>query len=497
VLTPRPGVGARRCCRSSSTRSSEAELRAKQGKVSKDEVRELQSRSRNARQRPVFLPDQGARERAYRRVLRAVRVPRRAAVDKNGLHRARHRCRSRTIGPFGPAHAGEADRCSRCPWRRASAFPCSGSAPTPTGPRRRSWTSSRSTERTGAGTDELRFRRGPPRGHSRHDAGRNVAVAPSGEVLTAEEAARVESTTGAAAAGEAAPASGGAEKRTVPARLRTLNQLLADGLITEASTTSCARKIPGRALTCSTRCSITWRAARGIGRCVLRQSGRVEGVQPEDEDGQSSPHGVARSTTQTRLSARSPRSMRAAGGRCCHPWLSSDPGRMGVVVALRQTSSTGLSNGAFGCGWPGFARGACGQRTHGSRATRAGRPLADFAGCWFCRMTSTRLLPAGCRAPERQRRAVAPAESCARAGCYEPVVLSRRPNGCGRGPCSSTRSRSTTTGGSEIFRTSRLCCEVARPHGASFVGLNPLHALFPREPLRTSVRLQPVHAALS
>jgi hypothetical protein len=71
----------------------------------------------------------------------------------------------------------------------------------------------------------------------------NVAVAPSGEVLTAEEAAKIESTTGAAPAGGAAPASAGAEKRTVPARLRTLNQLLADGLITEAEYNELRRKI--------------------------------------------------------------------------------------------------------------------------------------------------------------------------------------------------------------------------------------------------------------
>jgi len=71
----------------------------------------------------------------------------------------------------------------------------------------------------------------------------NVAVAPSGEVLTAEEAAQIESTTGAAAAGGAAPTTGGAEKRTVPARLRTLNQLLADGLITEAEYNELRRKI--------------------------------------------------------------------------------------------------------------------------------------------------------------------------------------------------------------------------------------------------------------
>jgi Short C-terminal domain len=56
-----------------------------------------------------------------------------------------------------------------------------------------------------------------------------------------EQAARLDTTTGAAADGEAAPAS--AEKRAVPARLRTLNQLLEDGLITQSEYDDLRRKI--------------------------------------------------------------------------------------------------------------------------------------------------------------------------------------------------------------------------------------------------------------
>jgi hypothetical protein len=69
----------------------------------------------------------------------------------------------------------------------------------------------------------------------------NVAVSPSGQALTMEQAARLDTTTGAAADGEAAPAS--AEKRAVPARLRTLNQLLEDGLITQSEYDDLRRKI--------------------------------------------------------------------------------------------------------------------------------------------------------------------------------------------------------------------------------------------------------------
>jgi hypothetical protein len=69
-----------------------------------------------------------------------------------------------------------------------------------------------------------------------------LAVAASGVQLTLEQAARIEDTAtgGSAAPGPAAPA---AEKRTVPARLRTLNQLLEDGLITEAEFNELRRKI--------------------------------------------------------------------------------------------------------------------------------------------------------------------------------------------------------------------------------------------------------------
>jgi len=69
----------------------------------------------------------------------------------------------------------------------------------------------------------------------------NVAVSPSGQALTMEQAARLDTTTGAATDGEAAPAS--AEKRAVPARLRTLNQLLEDGLITQSEYDDLRRKI--------------------------------------------------------------------------------------------------------------------------------------------------------------------------------------------------------------------------------------------------------------
>jgi hypothetical protein len=71
-----------------------------------------------------------------------------------------------------------------------------------------------------------------------------AAVAAIGTTLTMEQAARIDATAGGGGSGGAA---GGAppatEKRTVPARLRTLNQLLEDGLITEAEFNELRRKI--------------------------------------------------------------------------------------------------------------------------------------------------------------------------------------------------------------------------------------------------------------
>lgn len=67
----------------------------------------------------------------------------------------------------------------------------------------------------------------------------NVAVSPTGQPLTMEQAARLDMTTGTeAGAAPAAPV-----KRAVPARLRTLNQLLEDGLITQAEYDDLRRKI--------------------------------------------------------------------------------------------------------------------------------------------------------------------------------------------------------------------------------------------------------------
>jgi hypothetical protein len=69
----------------------------------------------------------------------------------------------------------------------------------------------------------------------------NVAVAASGEEPTPDQLARIDLGLTPAAGPTATKAP--AERRTVPARLRTLNQLLAEGLITQAEYNEMRRKI--------------------------------------------------------------------------------------------------------------------------------------------------------------------------------------------------------------------------------------------------------------
>ena len=70
-----------------------------------------------------------------------------------------------------------------------------------------------------------------------------VAVAATGVPLTLEQAARIDTTTGSDVGSAPSDVPATTEKRTVPARLRTLNQLLEDGLITEAEFNELRRKI--------------------------------------------------------------------------------------------------------------------------------------------------------------------------------------------------------------------------------------------------------------
>lgn len=74
----------------------------------------------------------------------------------------------------------------------------------------------------------------------------NVALAATGTALTVEQAARIDETGSRGGVGPAAGTEGSPsppERRTVPARLRTLNELLGEGLITQAEYDDLRRKI--------------------------------------------------------------------------------------------------------------------------------------------------------------------------------------------------------------------------------------------------------------
>jgi Membrane-anchored protein predicted to be involved in regulation of amylopullulanase len=71
----------------------------------------------------------------------------------------------------------------------------------------------------------------------------SVAMAGSGEPVTPDQLARINAVAGSAGATGTAGKVTPAERRTVPARLRTLNELLADGLITQAEYNDLRRKI--------------------------------------------------------------------------------------------------------------------------------------------------------------------------------------------------------------------------------------------------------------
>lgn len=71
----------------------------------------------------------------------------------------------------------------------------------------------------------------------------NVAVAGTGQPATPDQLSKIDAATGGTPGAGPAPAAVPAERRTVPARLRTLNELLQDGLITQSEYDDLRRKI--------------------------------------------------------------------------------------------------------------------------------------------------------------------------------------------------------------------------------------------------------------
>ena len=239
VLTPRPDI-ARTMLQLYFDSEFENELRAKQGKVSKDELRELQAQSEQRVNDLFFFP---TRVRVSGRTVEFL-------VPQEFLGGVPTRSWAYTVVVTG----ADLEQTGR-PGQLSPVKPTMMTMPVARGVRWAQWgIRGDADEATPPVVDILAADHDAQKAAlSDYDivAGRlaalpgmapdgQVAMAGSGEETTPEQLVRIE----AAAKGSTGGAGGTpAERRTVPARLRTLNELLADGLITQAEYNELRRKI--------------------------------------------------------------------------------------------------------------------------------------------------------------------------------------------------------------------------------------------------------------
>ena len=242
VLTPRPDI-ARTMLQMHFDEQFEAELRAKQGKVSKEELRDLQDRASTRVDELFFFPTK-------------VRVNGRKAeflVPQEFFGAAPSKSWGYTVGVTGAdlEQTGRPGQISSSRTTMMTMGIARGISDSLWGMR------SDADEATPPVIDILAS--DPQVQHSvlsEYDAvaGRlaavpgvapdgTLAVASNGEPVAPGQLAALEGGVAGtdATGGSARPAS--TERRTVPARLRTLNELLADGLITQAEYNELRRKI--------------------------------------------------------------------------------------------------------------------------------------------------------------------------------------------------------------------------------------------------------------
>ena len=243
VLTPRPGVAAT-MLQMHYDNVFEAELRARQGRVSKTELQELQGRS-EARVRDLyFFPDKvrvngrrieflvpmeflggmPSQSWAYTAIVTGADLEQTGRPGQLGAGRSK----MMTMG----VGRGVQD----------SLFGIRGDADAATPPVVDILSPDEDVQSVVLDDFDVVAGRLPAMPGVAPDG--KQAVAATGTTLTMEQAARIDATAGgSSSAGATAGAPPAAEKRTVPARLRTLNQLLEDGLITEAEFNELRRKI--------------------------------------------------------------------------------------------------------------------------------------------------------------------------------------------------------------------------------------------------------------
>lgn len=239
VLTPRPDI-ARTMLQLYFDSEFENELRAKQGKVSKQELRDLQAQSEQRVNELFFFPTK-------------VRVSGRRVefqVPQDFLGGVPAKSWAYTVVVTG----ADLEQTGR-PGQLSPVKPTMMTMPVARGVRWAQWgIRGDADEATPPVIDILAPDHDVQKAAlSNYDAvaGRLAAVpgmatdgqaamAGTGEETTPEQLVRIEAATkGGSGAARTTPA----ERRTVPARLRTLNELLADGLITQAEYNALRRKI--------------------------------------------------------------------------------------------------------------------------------------------------------------------------------------------------------------------------------------------------------------
>jgi len=243
ILTPRPGV-ASTMLQMHYDNVFEAELRARQGRVSKPELQELQGRSETRVRELYFFPDKvrvsgrrieflvpleflggvPSQSWAYTAIVTGADLEQTGRPGQLGAGRTR----MMTMG----VGRGVQDSLFGIRGDADAATPPVVDILSPDG------------EVQSRALDDFDIVAGRLAAIPGVAPDGKAAVAATGTTLTMEQAARIDATAGGSGSGGAA---GGAppatEKRTVPARLRTLNQLLEDGLITEAEFNELRRKI--------------------------------------------------------------------------------------------------------------------------------------------------------------------------------------------------------------------------------------------------------------